>query len=218
MAIKSINYQSEILLPILPCSEVQVCLASDWAAKTVSGVALANATVQNSVRELGSAGASIFRRSLRWNPRRSEMIQYTLDFDSEQFLNEEELPDCSDIVGINPYGCAVNSLLASTPVTPPVPLSATVPSAGTSLVLTFSEDVLPASAITGFSVLVGVTPNVITSATRTADRTITLALTTVVLGANTVTYSYAPGNVTDESGTPLAAITNAAVTNSSTQV
>lgn len=219
MAIKSVSYKSEVILPIVPCGTVQLCLASGWAAKTVSGVALVNATVSESMRKLsGAGGMSLLARALGWNSRRQDVIQYDFTIDTAQFINTADMPLCAEITGVNPYGCAINAALVARPTSPPVVLSAVVPTGGTTLVLTFNQDILPATLITGFTARIGVTNNVIISATRTADRVITLTLTTTVVVGNTVTYSYVPGNVTDEDGNPLAPITNAAVTNSSTQV
>lgn len=102
-------------------------------------------------------------------------------------------------------------------VTPPTILSAAVPIAGTTLVLTASETVIPISGITGFTVTVGGVANVVTAANRTAANTITLTLTTVVNAGQVVLYSYTAGNVTDPSTNALANIVSGAVTNNSTQ-
>lgn len=109
-------------------------------------------------------------------------------------------------------------------LTPPTELSAAVPSAGTTVVVTFTESgsppVLPASGITGFTCLVNGVSRSISSATRTASTQITLTLASpVVYIGDTVRISYSGGNVTDSAAVPnsLATFSNATVTNSSTQ-
>ncbi len=99
----------------------------------------------------------------------------------------------------------------------PTVASRVVPSGGTTLILTMSESIIPASGITGFTVEVDTVNNVIVSATRTASNQITLTLTDVIDAGQVVTVSYTPGNVTDIATNPLAAFVDAAVTNNSTQ-
>ncbi len=100
-------------------------------------------------------------------------------------------------------------------VTPPTLTSAVIPSAGTTLVLTFGTTVSPmkpASGATGFTI----TANSVAS-TSSSGFVITITLgTTVFIGATPV-VSYSPGNVTGGDLVPLASFSNHAITNNSTQ-
>jgi hypothetical protein len=79
---------------------------------------------------------------------------------------------------------------------PPALASIAVPSDGLSVVLTFAEDVLPSTGITGFSATVdGSAASV--SASRTASNVIILALGSPALAGQAVAVSYGSGNVTD---------------------
>lgn len=106
--------------------------------------------------------------------------------------------------------------------TPPTFASASVPSAGTSVAVVLTETgsppILPASGVTGFSVLVNGTAATISSATASST-TVTLNLASTVFSGDTVTVSYTPGNVTDSAASPNAMVAFSAqsVTNSSTQ-
>lgn len=96
----------------------------------------------------------------------------------------------------------------------PTVTARTIDAAGTSLTLTFSEAV---TGSTGFSLTASggaVTPSY-ASGSGTSSYTFTLSRT--IAQGETVTLSYTPGNVADGAGNALASITNAAVTNSSTQ-
>lgn len=102
----------------------------------------------------------------------------------------------------------------------PVLVSAVVPGAGTSVVLTFDEalDATSVSASSAFT-LGGTTATV--ASLSLSGPTITLTLTGLVLAADTVTVSYAvPGSnkVRDSEQNNAAAISSAAVTNNSTLV
>jgi hypothetical protein len=101
--------------------------------------------------------------------------------------------------------------------TPPTITSLAIPSTGNSIIVTFSEGVLPATGISGFSVEVDAVLNVITSTVRTSSNTMVLTLTDTVLVGETVTLSYAAGNVTDSATNDLADVTDAAVANGSIQ-
>ncbi|HUQ16502.1 MAG TPA: SwmB domain-containing protein [Candidatus Saccharimonadales bacterium] len=85
--------------------------------------------------------------------------------------------------------------------------------------LYFSEPIAPATGVTGFSAMAGMTPVSITSAVRdTSSSTIVLTLALAIQSGVTVTVSYTGGNVTDEAvPTPnqLAAFSAQPVTNAS---
>jgi uncharacterized repeat protein (TIGR02059 family) len=112
--------------------------------------------------------------------------------------------------------------IAVTDNTPPVVLTAVVPIAGTTIVITFTEatspPLLPASSITGFTCLVGGVSRSITAANRSASTEITLTLSSAAFIGETVTLSYSGGNVTDSASpaNALASFSNATVTNNST--
>jgi uncharacterized repeat protein (TIGR02059 family) len=100
--------------------------------------------------------------------------------------------------------------------------TATVNAAGTSIAVTFTgidlAPLLPATGVTGFTVKVNTVARTVSSATASGS-TVTLNLATPVVMGDTVTVSYAPGNLTDSSGTPetLTAFTDQAATNSATK-
>jgi uncharacterized repeat protein (TIGR02059 family) len=105
------------------------------------------------------------------------------------------------------------------------PTTIAVPSAGTSILLTFTASgslispLLPASGLTGFTATVNGSAATISSATRSSALVITLALSSTVKAEDVVTVSYTGGNVTDSAGTPntLATLTASAASNGSTQ-
>ncbi len=115
-------------------------------------------------------------------------------------------------------GVAVSSTLPTvTVVARPALVSATIPSAGTSMAIVFTANLLPllpATSITGFTV----SGNTVSSASRTASNTVTLVLGTPVLSGATPTVSYSPGNLTDSTPVTTAAIVAHAVVNNSTLV
>lgn len=110
-----------------------------------------------------------------------------------------------------------------TDTTAPVFASASVPSAGTTVVVNLTETgsppVLPASGVTGWTVSVNGSPRTVSSATRTGSTQITLTVASAIQSGDTVTVSYSPGNVTDSASPPnaMAATSNRSVTNNSTQ-
>lgn len=105
----------------------------------------------------------------------------------------------------------------------PTFVSASVPSAGTSVVVELGTIVtpplLPSSSVTGWTVKVGGVSKSITSVSRTASGEITIVMAAVIYSTDTVTVSYAPGNVTDSASTPnsMAVLVAQGVTNNSTQ-
>jgi hypothetical protein len=106
--------------------------------------------------------------------------------------------------------------------TPPVPASAAIASGGGTFTATFTEagspPVLPASGVTGFTL--SATGGALTLVSPTfSGTTLTATLSRVVTSAETVTWSYAPGNVTDSAASPnaLASFGPTSVTNNSTQ-
>lgn len=107
--------------------------------------------------------------------------------------------------------------------TRPAFASASVPSAGTTVVVVLTESgsapILPASALSGFVVTVnGVSKSVASSSASSVTATLTMAAT--IHQGDTVTISYAPGNVTDSAPTVanyLALLSAQSVTNNSTQ-
>lgn len=123
--------------------------------------------------------------------------------------------DLTDVAGNALAGSTMSAPAGDT--TPPVLTQASV--ARQTLTLYFSKNVAPANGVTGFSVTVNGAPATTTSAVRDAEPSrIVLTLAAAVGSTDTVTVSYAPGNVTDQvvpAPNPLAAFTAQPVTNSS---
>lgn len=110
----------------------------------------------------------------------------------------------------NPLAAIPATLLDET-----APSLVTATASGQVLTLAFDEPVVPESAITGFSVRVNDTATGVLSAQRDASTSVVkLTLASAVASGQTVTLSYAPGNLTDRSGNAFAAVTDRAVTNS----
>lgn len=103
--------------------------------------------------------------------------------------------------------------------TPPTFASASVPTNGNSIAVVLTEadsaPILPASGVTGFTVLVNGTARSISSATASGT-TVTLNLASPIYQGETVTVSYAPGNVTDSASNAMASFGAQSVTNNST--
>jgi hypothetical protein len=104
--------------------------------------------------------------------------------------------------------------------TPPTFASASVPANGNSIAVALTEadsaPILPASGVTGFTVLVNGTARSISSATASGT-TVTLNLASAVYAGDVVTVSYAPGNVTDSASNAMASFGAQSVTNNSTK-
>lgn len=75
-----VSYPSPVHLDVTPCQEVKLCLAPEWAAKTVSGEAWVIAKIDNTnPRRLGQRH--------NW-ARGSDKLQYALVIDDAQILDE----------------------------------------------------------------------------------------------------------------------------------
>lgn len=102
----------------------------------------------------------------------------------------------------------------------PIFSSANVASDGNSVAVTLTEadsaPILPASGVTGFTVLVGGVARTISNATA-AGSIVTLNLASPVYVGEVVTVSYAPGNVEDSVGNTLNTFSAQGVMNSSTK-
>lgn len=99
-------------------------------------------------------------------------------------------------------------------VTPPTVSSRSIPSAGTTIVLPMSEVV---TGTTGFTVSATAGAVTVSSVSGGSTSTLTLNLSRTIYNNETVTLSYAPGNVQDTAGNALASFSGAAVTNGSSQ-
>lgn len=100
-------------------------------------------------------------------------------------------------------------------------LSLTVPAAGTTLVIVYSEPVTSASGgeQTGWTLTASGGAVTASSGTGTGTATHTLTLSRTIAASETVTASYdsGPGDLTYGAGLNFGSVTNRAVTNSSTQ-
>ena len=115
-----------------------------------------------------------------------------------------------------------NSAQPSPDTTPPTFASAQVPSAGTTVVMQFTEaetvPLLPASGITGFSLATDyVSPLTVSSASRTGNTEITLTTSRTVYDSEIVSVAYSGGNVTDSVPNSMADFGSQSVTNNSAQ-
>lgn len=117
---------------------------------------------------------------------------------------------------------AIPVILSQIDSTAPVISTAAINTAGTSLVLTYTETgtppMLPATGVTGYTLSSSTGVAVTVSSGTISSTTVTLTLSRQIYNNETITYSYSQGtgNVTDTSGNEIAAQTNAAVTNGST--
>lgn len=91
---------------------------------------------------------------------------------------------------------------------------------GLSVIITLYEPtyipILPALAVTGFTVTVNGTDRPVTVAVRSGNTEITLTVASVISQGDTILLTYAPGNVTNGNATPLLAFGPRSVTNNST--
>lgn len=107
--------------------------------------------------------------------------------------------------------------------TAPVFASAQIPSGGTTVIVTLTEadspPVLPQYAVTGFTLSSDGGALTVDAAHRTGNTEITLYVDRAILSDETVTVSYASGNVTDSASSPnsMADFASEAITNNSTQ-
>lgn len=114
------------------------------------------------------------------------------------------------------------ALLTLLDSTAPAISTAAINSAGTALVLTYTESgsppMLPATGVTGYSVTSSTGVAITVSSGTISTTTVTLNLSRQIYDNETITYSYdrTTGNVTDTAGNEIATATNAAATNGST--
>lgn len=114
MAKQTLSIHSNTYLPVVACQTVKLCLTDEWVERTVSGTAIVEATMADSIRELGTGAGG------HYNPRNTPQVQYSVQVDDAQFLVDlaTDAPwvlDCDSVVEIIPYACAVDKL---TPVPP----------------------------------------------------------------------------------------------------
>lgn len=124
---------------------------------------------------------------------------------------------------IAPFDIGYDQYVAADTTAPTV-ASAVIPAAGATVVVTYTEagspPILPLSAVTGWSFAASGGAVSITDGARTSDLVHTFTLSRTILSGETVTRSYAPGNVSDSATTPnlLASFAAQPVTNNSTAV
>lgn len=104
MAERTVVFHTKKYIPTYACQEVALCLTDDWAALTVSGVAIVFATLDNTGRYLGSGG---YPYAPRWeNPRGEEEFQYSLTYDDTQITDPvADVITCADILDISSDAC-----------------------------------------------------------------------------------------------------------------
>lgn len=118
MAIQKLTYPSKTWLPITTgiCQDVYLCLSDVWAGRTVSGIKLIPATIENTGRYLGNNPYPEFE-----NPRGVHQYQYALSINDAVFLDDPEteapyLLSCADILEVFPFACTLGVLLGETGV------------------------------------------------------------------------------------------------------
>ncbi len=112
----------------------------------------------------------------------------------------------------------INTIAWVEPRVAPIITSASVDATGLIVTIPVTSQtiaILPALAITGFSVTSNAVSATISSAVRSANDHVTLTLSSAIFEDAVVLLSYAPGNVTDTHTTALASFSNLAVTNNS---
>lgn len=107
------------------------------------------------------------------------------------------------------------AVLATAPdSTAPTVASASVDSAGTTLTVTFDENIRNS---TGITIDADVTTTAALSSPSVSGDEITYTISPAIQSSDTVDIDYAPGNITDSVGNALASFSNTAVTNNSSQ-
>lgn len=107
--------------------------------------------------------------------------------------------------------------LVATEQTAPTVLSATIPAAGTTITIVFSEPVFVPAA-TGLTIDDGVIQFIaLTVASGNGTATVVFNLSETAVDVAIYTRTYVPGAISDLLGNRLAAFSGAAVTNNSTQ-
>ena len=112
MALKKIDFQTDVPIHALGCDVVALCLTtSPWSERTVTGLPFIYAVVENTGRYLG--GYSVPRYE---NPRREDDYQYTFTYDDAQLEDDQETGEpyvvgCEDIRSVL-NGCVAEALLA----------------------------------------------------------------------------------------------------------
>lgn len=111
MATVTLNFPSKVKLPIAIgcCSDVLICLSSDWEGSLVSGIDLLPATVNNTGRDLSYDYPTN-------NVRCNDVYQYSISYDDtlvsvDAQTQEPYVITCSDIVEIFPYACVGNTII-----------------------------------------------------------------------------------------------------------
>jgi lysophospholipase L1-like esterase len=133
-----------------------------------------------------------------------------------------------DLVHPNDTGAQILANIASAAIlsvfdsTAPAPASAAINTAGTALVIAYTEagspPMLPTTGVTGYTLSSSTGVAVTVSSGTISTTTVTLTLSRTIYDNETITYSYSQGtgNVTDTAGNEIAAQINAAVANGST--
>jgi len=102
---------------------------------------------------------------------------------------------------------------------PPVVSSKTIPAAGTTLIVVFSEAVKGfVAGANGFTVTSSSTPVTLSYSSGEGTDTVTFATSRTISIGETDTLTYTPGVITDIAGNSLAGFGPVAITNNSTQV
>lgn len=116
MTIKSVTWTTKKYVPIATgcCDSVVICLTEDCLDKTLDGLGIVEATIENAGRNL-SPGS---RATLFQNPRCDDLFQYSLKYDDAQMaLDIGGLPyelTCDCISEVNPYYCSTVRIIERT--------------------------------------------------------------------------------------------------------
>lgn len=110
MATKTVTFKTKKFIPVVPCTEVVLCLSNSDV--TESGAPYIFATVLNTGRPLGNRGMDA--EIMFFNPRAVDLFQYELSYDDTQLAEDEPL-DCALIVDLFPHPCIFRTLLGLIP-------------------------------------------------------------------------------------------------------
>lgn len=198
---------------------VNLTEAENPVIRPLTGVTGFTVKVGGVSRTISSATASGTAVTLNLTPAVLSTDTVTVEYSPGNVTDNAVSPNSMDAFTAQ---SVTNNSTQTADTTKPVFASASVPSLGSTVAVVLTETgsppILPATGVTGFTVLVNAVSRTITSGTA-ASTTVTLNLATPVLIGDTVTVSYTPGNITDSATSPnsMNAFTAQSVTNSSSQ-
>lgn len=112
MALQQVVVSGRCDLPISPCSNVVVCLESDWAERTETGYPL----IFGEVTAINRVQQSINRNCCTTYKFCKEYCEYTVQYDDEQLLTDPDtdepyVVESDDTEGISAEYCVTQALI-----------------------------------------------------------------------------------------------------------